>query len=54
MCYLETVEILKLDKNNKSEIIKIYKEKDEINMEIINTFILNECFRGFVSKRIFN
>ena len=49
MCYLETVRILKLDINNKSEIIKIYKEKDEINMEIINTFILNQCYTGFIA-----
>ena len=52
MCYLETVGILKLDKNNKSNIIKIYKEQDEINMEIINTFILNQCYNGLILRKI--
>ena len=44
LCYLETLEILKLDKNNKSEIIKVYKNKDLIESDDINGFILLQCY----------
>lgn len=52
MCYLETIGILKIDQNNKNEIIMIFKQKEKLENELINLFIGSICMNSTIISNI--